>query len=994
MAATLDDVLEQLKKMNQNISDSNKSTSIGNTGSGGYNLLSNIQSYRTNKQKQRRAQNLANIASTSKNSQHHASGLRNAANNYKVTKMNAVGAIAKEAAGMVNQITNTVYTVLNNNLKKQSIRIEAAAEMQNRAIDAWGKAMGSVTKAQGAFLTETVLDSSYASLNSFMEMGKTMQIKTSQDTLTVAKQNAEITKLNIDNANTIQKTASSVIGGISGMFGPVGALVSAGIGVISNATDQQLEREKMKIDQEMLMETKLQESREKIINQVNESVQSLIDTSKKVVENFNKLSTRSFQYGRSLFLSSNNLQAYNKSMFNINVAMANFGMTLKDYYKMQGSYSERNGGRTSIIGTREAEGMAALSKVLGISPEDAASINGALNIFNTSIEDGNQLIYSMSKNAAKMGLNATKYAKDLEKNLKLAEKYQFKGGVKGVMEMSAWAQKMRVDMTTFSGAIEKLRSGNIEDVMQTSARLNVLGGNAALYSDPMSMLYNVYADPGQHMKNIAKMVEGYGHFNKKTGEVTFDNITENMRMEAIAQANNMSREEMFNLARQAKKEQIIRSSYGNKFGDKTDFVTQNATWSQDKKDWVVKVKDGKGGFKEEKLSDLNGENDGRLEKIFPEDKQEQIIDIITSIRDLLSPEEAGERAQRITEAKSQQAAYGDIMDTQYAMADNQEKFANIQSNIDNYAESIRVTQVHAEEAQQLMQKLVSEGHGVKLLEKVLEGNTNAAQNFYNDMFDPKGPNGFAAKIINSAEDMYVTIEEIIGKYKEEFLEGAKLQGIAGDTDEIKGTLSEEEIKKMTELEWDTLLKEYGMSGISDSKQKKLMKNGYIRMVNGQLQTWDGKIVHMEDEAKYAKEVNEQWESGDYPRFYTNPKNIPGKADVYWNKETQQRRVNDAFWTPQGEIITDPKDVIGYIAAKPGGDFSQELGKNQIPQNINLTVNGTLKLDSGRQSIDLLDVLRNDPNALRELAKEIIIEGSRTTFGGKHQWAPNRYTFGN
>ena len=112
--------------------------------------------------------------------------------------------------------------------------------------------------------------------------------------------------------------------------------------------------------------------------------------------------------------------------------------------------------------------------------------------------------------------------------------------------------------------------------------------------------------------------------------------------------------------------------------------------------------------------------------------------------------------------------------------------------------------------------------------------------------------------------------------------------------------------------------------------------------------------------------------------------------------TQAKRASDIIISPKhGVFETAPQDTI--VAWRPGGDIDRsESKKNSFGGNISgnatLTINGTLKLDSGRASIDLMEILRNDPKALRELAKEVIVEGSRTVFGGKPLYAPNRYTF--
>ena len=42
--------------------------------------------------------------------------------------------------------------------------------------------------------------------------------------------------------------------------------------------------------------------------------------------------------------------------------------------------------------------------------------------------------------------NASKVLKNFQQNMKLAQNYNFKNGVKGVMQMSAYAEKMKINI--------------------------------------------------------------------------------------------------------------------------------------------------------------------------------------------------------------------------------------------------------------------------------------------------------------------------------------------------------------------------------------------------------------------------------------------------------------------------------------------------------------------------------------------------------------------
>ena len=919
----------------------------------------------------------------------------------KTAKTNAATAITQQVAGAANSVMNNIFNILNNIVKRQGIRLEATAQLQNRQIKVYGEMVSKAAGNAMANINGKVLDNAYNALDTVIQGGKNVYMKNLQDQVTLMRRENELRKNTINSINS----GFEAVSGVASFFGPIGSIVGSAVSMIGNATTKTASLVAAQIDMQIKMQEETNKALENFIGQVEQVTKRYTETAKEVNKNFLDISKSAFSFGRTLFLSPDNLKGLNEAIAKeINTSLAKFNMDYKDFSKMQSSYLENNGGRSSIIGTRESEGMAALSTILGISPDEAASINGALNIFNTSIEDGNQLIYSMSKHAAKMGLNATKYAKDLQKNLKLAEKYQFKGGVKGVMEMSAWAQKMRVDMSSFTGLFEKLRSGNIEDVIQTSARLNVLGGNAALLSDPMSILYNAYADPEQQMKNVAKMVEGFGTFDKKTGQVRFDSINEQMRMDAIAKSLNMSREDMYNFARQAKKEQVIKSAYGNKFGDKTDFITQNATWSQDKNDWVVKVKDGKGGFKEEKLSDLNGENDKRLKEIFPEDKQDQIIDIIKSIDKHLSPAEGMEAAEKNSIAQVNAGAF----DEQFVKMNEliNLRYEDTKENLDKYVEGVIAATSATVEAQKLLNEMSSKEGTLELFKGHLEWSNEQFKKMMTEVEQNDIWKKATQSVVGFASALDIISDALGGKSSS--FDSATLIGESKEADYID---DDDEVKKRM----DEQMKKGNTAGISgkrlydilDKVEDEYDLDNYDGMY-GADRNWNTQRQGFAHGDFYLKKEGDGWlteytrlgnpvqdEEGYVVRFKLGPKDkvIHDKLSITDYNKQYGTNVKDAIITPRGMVYTDPEDTI--IARKPGGSIDKaEQRRSGTPDNINLTVNGTLTLSTGKQSIDLLDVLRNDPNALRELAKEIIVEGSRTTFGGKHQWAPNRYTFGN
>lgn len=90
------------------------------------------------------------------------------------------------------------------------------------------------------------------------------------------------------------------------------------------------------------------------------------------------------------------------------------------------------------------------------------------------------------------------------------------------MRMTQWAMKTRFNMQNLGSMIDKVLDGGLEGVIEQSSRLQVLGGNAAIYSDPFAMMFEAGADPEAYAKRISNMAKGFGSVNRKTGQTEFN----------------------------------------------------------------------------------------------------------------------------------------------------------------------------------------------------------------------------------------------------------------------------------------------------------------------------------------------------------------------------------------------------------------------------------------------------------------------------------------
>ncbi|MBP5724281.1 MAG: hypothetical protein J6X18_12015, partial [Bacteroidales bacterium] len=99
--------------------------------------------------------------------------------------------------------------------------------------------------------------------------------------------------------------------------------------------------------------------------------------------------------------------------------------------------------------------------------------------------------------------------------------------------------------------------------------------------------------------------------------------------------------------------------------------------------------------------------------------------------------------------------------------------------------------------------------------------------------------------------------------------------------------------------------------------------------------------------------------------------------------------NDVIITPNGKAYTHPDDTI--MAFRPGGPISQGLGNGGGTTRIE--VNGTLRLDTGNQSVDVLKLAKDNPNFVKDITEMVITKAYENQYGGRAPHAPDRYTLG-
>lgn len=588
-----------------------------------------------------------------------------------------------------------------------------------------------------------------------------------------------------------------------------------------------------------------------------------IEAAQKMEEEVSNLEALTNDYGLSLgYTQENMLRGYEKFLLqDVRDITHKYAVDTKEYLEMRSGYNDATGRSSQLTGSDIGQ-MSALSKYFGHDAGFVTEYTGAMEVFNQGVSESVDRLDKAMQSVNKIGLNGRKYAKELAQNLKLAQKYNFKDGTQGLMKMTEWAMKTRFNMQSLGGMIDKILDGGLEGVIEQSSRFQVLGGNAAIYSDPFSMMYNAGADPAALGEQFQNMTKGLGSIDRNTGETTF-NWNENMLLREIAKGQNRDVSEVMDEVRARNRRDSVKlamsaqqKSLFNE--DQLDYMGNLAHYSKEKGGFAINVYNGDGTFTEKGIDEIRPED---LEQLQPKEHNERMEDYM----------------QRLLSA---------------------------------------VEQIKGEE--------IREGadFAVETFNAMLENFKQRAENAYNEYSKHR-------------EEM---IETITGNWAlatektKDFLTSA--QNNANNLDQVTGEAAQ------------------AISNFTDA-----LRNA-TNLING----------------GGSGSVNDAY--------------IAGNGHSMFGTASKVTPINDGY-------VTNPADegLIGksggWVDKLINGIYTMvsEMYNGGGRGNMSLNVNGSLRLESNGQSIDLISELRNNPLLVREITAMIFRQGSMNMNGGKgkHPW---------
>jgi hypothetical protein len=266
-----------------------------------------------------------------------------------------------------------------------------------------------------------------------------------------------------------------------------------------------------------------------------------------------------------------------------------WGVGVKDLAIMQRDYSEAIG--RSVMLTEEGyRAMAGMAEGTGLGKEFATQLSGEMDKFNISAERTGVIVEDTMNKAAKIGVNGAAALKSLQNNLKLAQRFNFKGGIAGLAKLSAEATKLKLDMEGIAGMAEKVFRP--EGAIEMAAQLTTMGGKFASLGDPMQLMFKARNYFEGFAKDIGKASAEFVQFNKETGEFNIKNGLAADRMREISRITGVSVEKLQEMAEAEQRIQEVRKNVkGGMFNQEdTELISSMAKFDEKKGGWVINIK--------------------------------------------------------------------------------------------------------------------------------------------------------------------------------------------------------------------------------------------------------------------------------------------------------------------------------------------------------------------------------------------------------------------
>jgi hypothetical protein len=275
---------------------------------------------------------------------------------------------------------------------------------------------------------------------------------------------------------------------------------------------------------------------------------------------------------KSLNLASTQNKKFGKTLTSAVRTTGEWGVSAKDLAKAQRGYSEEIG-RSLMLTKDSSIAMGEMAAGTNMGIDGVTSLVGEMDKFGISIEGTRDLIEESVKLSATMGVNSDKAISNLQKNLKLSQRYNFKGGVKGLVKMANEAAYLKINMDSMAGMADKVFRP--EGAIEMAAKLQVMGGEFAKLGDAQTLMFKARNDFAGFTKDIAKATSEFVSFNSESGTYEVNGGLARDRMREIAETTGIAVEELQEMATQQKKLSDFKGKISSSFSEEDRLMIAN-----------------------------------------------------------------------------------------------------------------------------------------------------------------------------------------------------------------------------------------------------------------------------------------------------------------------------------------------------------------------------------------------------------------------------------
>jgi len=369
-----------------------------------------------------------------------------------------------------------------------------------------------------------------------------------------------------------------------------------------------IETEKLNIlQQQLAVLTDTQKTYTKVIKETNKYAKSLaaLGMAAKDVKSiystisggYSKFKSWSglFEVDKSIRTASTSmgLLGTRSDMFRKNLQLAAgqttiFGADIKELAEIQGTFSDELG-RASLLSSEALVSIAKIGRGTGIGAEGAAKMAADFENQGISAERTAKFIEQVVDDTSRMGINSSKVVKNIQQNVKLLNKYNFKDGAKGLAKMAERAAKLGIDMNITSSMAEKLF--DLEGAVDMSAQLQVLGGEWSKLADPFKLMYMARNDMDGLEESVINATTASATFNEKNGEFEIGAM-EMQRLRKVAEAANLDFEKLADTAKKTAQAVGKRNQIRYNFDPETKEFIENTSTLNEKGEAVIQLQSG------------------------------------------------------------------------------------------------------------------------------------------------------------------------------------------------------------------------------------------------------------------------------------------------------------------------------------------------------------------------------------------------------------------